>query len=244
MTFPKAGIRSPAVKIPILHRWDLGFAEAIALQRELAERVDVGPSLKTPQTIAGADVSYNRGSSTLYAAVVVLKMSDLTVIEERRSAIDVSFPYRTGLLSFREAPPLLAAFRKLKTRPDVVMIDGQGMAHPRRLGIASHLGLWLGLPCIGCAKSRLIGEYVEPADEVGARTSLRAGSEVVGCALRTKRRCRPLFVSVGHHLDLESAIQLVLRTIRRHRIPEPTRIAHERVNRFRRQRMAVKSEHE
>jgi deoxyribonuclease V len=232
------------VKIPSLHRWDLTFADAIALQRELAGRIQGGPALGAFQTIAGADVSYNRWSPTLYACVVVLKVPELSVIEERTARVDVDFPYRTGLLSFREAPALLTTFRMLKNRPDVVMIDGHGLAHPRRFGIASHLGLWLGIPTIGCAKSRLIGEFDEPGAEAGSLSALRAGTDKVGCVLRSKRRCKPLFVSVGNGIDLGSAIQVVRSTTRCHRIPEPTRLAHEAVNRYRRQCMAETTEHE
>jgi deoxyribonuclease V len=232
------------VRIPKLHGWDVSFADAIALQRELAGKVKAKPALKRFQTIAGADVSYNRWSPTLYASVVVLKMPDLTVLEERTAAVDVAFPYRTGLLSFREAPALLAAFRKVRTRPDVVMIDGHGLAHPRRFGIASHLGLWLDVPTIGCAKTRLIGDFEEPDVDAGSLSPLTAGGERVGCVLRTKQRCKPLFISVGVRIDLESAIDIVGLTTRRHRIPEPTRLAHDAVNRYRRRCMAVKNEHE
>ncbi len=227
------------MKIRSLHSWDMTFAEAIALQRDLAGRIDRDSALKSFETIAGADVSYNRFSPTLYASVVVLKMPDLTVIEEQTARVDVAFPYRTGLLSFREAPVLLRAFRRLRTRPDVVMIDGHGFAHPRRFGIASHFGLWLDLPCFGCAKTRLIGEFAEPADRAGATSSLLAGGKTVGRVLRTKPHCRPLFVSAGHRIDLASAVRIARLTTRCHRIPEPTRIAHERVNAFRRQCMAV-----
>lgn len=232
------------MKIRSLHRWNLTATDAVAFQREMSGRVEKGPPLKHFETIAGADVSYNRFSSILYASVVILKMPDLTVIEERTRAIAATFPYRTGLLSFREAPILIDLFRKLRTRPDVVMIDGHGLAHPRRFGIASHLGLWLGIPTIGCAKTRLIGEYPEPASEAGSCSPLRAKDETVGCVLRTKSKCKPVFVSVGHRIDLDSALRIVRLTTRRHRIPEPTRIAHERVNAFRRQRMQIKSEHE
>jgi deoxyribonuclease V len=226
------------VKIPSLHRWDLSFADAIALQREMADRIQAGPALDRFETIAGADVSYNRWSPTLYASVVVLKMPDLTVIEERTAALNVAFPYRTGLLSFREAPALLAAFRKLRVRPDVVMIDGHGLAHPRRFGIASHLGHWLGIPTIGCAKTRLIGEFKEPDDEAGSMSPLQTGTEIVGCVLRSKHRCKPLFVTIGDRIDLASAVRIVQMTTRRHRIPEPTRLAHDAVNRYRRECMA------
>src|SRR5262249_52686155 len=145
-----------------LHSWNLTPREAIALQKQLAGYVDKSRPLTRWQLIAGADVSYNRFSTTLYAAVVVLRGDDLSIIESKEAVGEAKFPYVPGLLTFREAPILLDIFAQLSNRPDVVMVDGQGIAHPRRFGIASHLGLLLGVPTIGCAKSRLIGDFEEP----------------------------------------------------------------------------------
>lgn len=217
-----------------LHGWDLDAREALALQKELAGRVDVSRPLGPWRTIAAADVSFNRGGETLYAAVVLLEAGSLGLIERVGVAGPARFPYIPGLLSFREAPPLLEAFARLKQTPDVVLCDGQGIAHPRRLGIASHLGLWLGLPTVGCAKSRLCGVHEEPGPQRGDRTPLLDRGEVIGSVVRTKDRVKPLFVSPGHLCDLESAVALVLATSRRYRLPDPARQAHEYVNAVRR----------
>jgi deoxyribonuclease V len=217
-----------------LHAWDLTPAEARALQRELAGRVDVARPLGDWDTLAAADVSYTRGDTRLFAAVVVVRRETLEVIERAGVALDVRFPYVPGLLSFREAPPVLAAFEALTTRPDVVLCDGQGIAHPRRLGLASHLGLWLGLPTIGCAKSRLCGTYAEPGPERSARSPLVDRGAVVGAVVRTRARVRPLFVSPGHLCDIDSAVEVVLATTQGARLPEPARWAHAHVNELRR----------
>ncbi len=185
--------------------------------------------------VAGADVSHNRFSSTLYAGVVVLSAENFSVVERRAAAAEVDFPYTPGLLSFREAPVLLQALAKLENVPDVVMCDGQGIAHPRRLGLASHVGLWLDRPCVGCAKSRLTGRYEEPGPEPGARSPLLdRGGAVIGSVVRTKARTQPVFVSPGHRIDLESSVRLVLSCCRGYRLPEPTRLAHLYVNDVRR----------
>lgn len=222
------------MKIPNLHRWDVTPTEAVALQRELASRVDVTTPLTSFATVAGADISYNRYSPVFFACVVVLKLPDLRVVEERTAVVNSTFPYVPGLLSFREAPALLEAFRQLETRPDLVMIDGQGFAHPRRFGIACHMGLWLGVPTLGCAKTRLTGTFEEPGPAAGSTSPLLDRGEVIGTVLRNKDRVAPLFISPGHRIDVASAVKAVRVTTRRHRMPEPTRLAHERVNDFRR----------
>ncbi len=145
-----------------LHRWDLTPKEAVVLQRELADRVITDAPLPSCSLIAGADVSYNKFDPVIYAGVVVLSLPDLAVVERRGASIECHFPYIPGLLSFREAPALMAAFAKIESVPDAVMLDGQGIAHPRRLGLASHVGLWLDVPCLGCAKSLYVGKYEEP----------------------------------------------------------------------------------
>jgi deoxyribonuclease V len=222
------------MKIHRLHAWDLTPAEAIALQRELAGRVVTDVPLTACETIAGADVSYNRFSSTFYAGVVVVRVGDGEVLERRGAVKESPFPYVPGLLSFREAPALLEAFARLETVPDAVMCDGQGLAHPRRLGIACHLGLWLEVPTIGCAKTHLTGTFEEPAEEAGSTSPLRLGKDVVGEVVRTKLRTRPLFVSPGHRIDVASATRWVLASGRGYRLPEPTRQAHLYVNALRR----------
>ena len=217
-----------------LHSWDLTPKEAVALQRELAGRIDTRAPLSRCELIAGADVSYNRFSPTCYAAVVVLRTRDWSVMETQDAVADSPFPYIPGLLSFRETPILLKAFEKLRSRPDAVMLDGQGLAHPRRFGFACHIGLWLDLPCFGCAKSRLIGTFKEPGKKPGSLSPLVDKGEAIGSVVRTKLNTKPVFVSVGHRIDLPSAIRLVLESCQGYRIPEPTRQAHLKVNEVRR----------
>jgi deoxyribonuclease V len=210
---------------PVLqHPWDLSPQEAIALQAELARKVDARDYMSHYETVAGIDVGLPEGMA--HASVVVLSLPELQVIEHAYAERPITFPYVPGLLSFREAPVILDALAQLKTRPDVLMVDGQGIAHPRRLGIAAHLGVILDYPAVGCAKSRLIGKYEEPGEEKGSYTWLRDGEEIIGAVLRTRTRVKPVFVSVGHKISLDSAIDLVLRCTGRYRLPEPTRWAH------------------
>jgi deoxyribonuclease V len=216
------------------HPWDLTPAAARSLQAELAGAVDTSTPLGPWRILAAADVSFNRGSDVLYAAVVVVAAGTFEVVEKVGLEAPARFPYVPGLLSFREAPALLEAFDRLKSRPDVVLCDGQGIAHPRRLGIASHLGLCLDLPTVGCAKSRLSGKYHEPGPDRGDRSPLVDKGEVIGAVLRTRPRVAPLFVSPGHRCDLESAVGLVLATTGKLRLPIPARMAHEYVNEVRR----------
>ncbi|MBM3993540.1 MAG: endonuclease V [Planctomycetes bacterium] len=216
-----------------LHSWDLTPREAIALQKKLAVRIDVDRPLKRCELVAGTDCSYNRWSPKFYAAVVVMRADDCTIVETQGVIGESPFPYIPGLLSFREAPIVLQAFAKLKTRPDVVMFDGQGYAHPRRFGLACHIGLWLGIPCFGCAKTRLTGEHDEPGPNAGDSTPLVDNGELIGCVLRTKNKTKPLYVSVGHRIDLASAVKVTLANCRGYRIPEATRQAHLEVNRMR-----------
>lgn len=222
------------MKIRQLHRWDLSPAEAIALQRQLQQQVIIAPfDVSRVRHVAGADISFDKGSDRVFAAIVVLRVPDLRVIEEAAVEDVARFPYIPGLLSFRESPSLLKACEKLRTEPDVIMLDGQGIAHPRRMGIACHLGLLLDIPTVGCAKSVLVGDYDDPPPTAGSYTPLVDRGEVVGVALRTKDHTSPVFVSPGHKSDLESSIALVLRCTAGYRQPEPTRQAHLLVNRLR-----------
>jgi deoxyribonuclease V len=221
------------MRIRRLHSWDLTPTEAVALQRRLADRVEQGPPLGRCDLVAGTDISYNRRSKVVYAGVVILRIADLSVVEQQGVVREVTFPYVPGLLSFREIPALLDAFARIKAAPDAVMVDGQGYAHPRRFGLACHLGLCLGRPTVGCGKSRLIGEFRGPGRPAGSQTPLVHHEEVIGSVVRTKTGIRPVFVSVGNHIDLASAVRLVHQTCRGYRIPEPTRQAHLYVNTLR-----------
>jgi deoxyribonuclease V len=217
------------------HSWDLTPAEARALQRRLAAEVDVSTPLRADwRTAAAADVSYDRFSPVLHAAVVVVDRLTGDTIETAGVTAPASFPYVPGLLSFREAPAVLAAFAKLATVPDVVLCDGQGIAHPRRFGLACHLGLWLGIPAVGCAKSRLCGEHDEPGPRKGDRAPLIDRGETIGTVLRTRDRVAPLYVSPGHRCDLEGAVGAVLALVGKYRLPDPSRAAHDLVNELRR----------
>jgi deoxyribonuclease V len=217
-----------------IHAWTMMPREAVELQKSLRERVRLMPLEKEIKTVAGADISFNKYSTTLYAGIVVLSLPDLEVVEEVGVVSETRFPYVPGLLSFRESPPILDAYAKLKRAPDAMMFDGQGLAHPRRVGIASHVGLLIERPTFGCAKSVLVGKYEMPPPERGAWTPLIDKGETVGAALRTKTNVSPIFVSAGHLIDLDGAINLTLRCDGGYRQPEPTRRAHNLVNALRR----------
>ncbi len=218
-----------------MHAWDLSPKDAIALQKELRTQVRIEPLSSTPRLIGGCDVSMNRFAKEGFAGFVTLSYPDLEPRDHSVVHAKIPFPYVPGLLSFREIPMLLGAWNALPEKPEVLLVDGIGIAHPRRLGIASHLGLVLDLPTIGCAKSVLTGHYEEPGNEPGAQAPLvdsRTG-EVIGAAVRTKRNVKPMFISAGHRITLEEAVALVLSCVRKHRLPEPTRAAHLAVNAYR-----------
>jgi deoxyribonuclease V len=217
-----------------LHSWNVTPTDAVALQRELAEHIDTQTPVERCDLIAGADVSYNRFSNVLYAGVIVLRMADLQIVETTCAVSETNFPYVPGLLSFREAPALLKAFAKVQSEPDLVMLDGQGTAHPRRLGLACHIGLWLNRPCLGCAKSRLVGTFKRLGIKAGSRAFLVDHDAIIGAVVRTKTVVKPVFVSPGHRIDLESAVRMVLAARDGYRIPEPTRLADQHVNALRR----------
>ena len=219
---------------PLLsHPWKLSPAEAVRLQKELASKV-VEEGEPYVRLIAGIDVSVSKGSSVGFAAVVVLTYPDLQLVEVSCARGEVRVPYIPGLLSFRETPVIMAALEKLKHTPDLFMVDGQGIAHPRRFGIASHIGVLYDVPSVGVAKSRLVGEHDEPAQGRGSVAPLIHHGRVVGAVLRTRSGVKPVYVSVGHRVSLDYAVELVLNCCTRYRLPEPTRLAHIEVNRFRR----------
>jgi deoxyribonuclease V len=219
-----------------LHDWQMTPREAVALQKQMRERVSIRPHRGRIETVAGADISFNKFSPVIYTGIVVLRLPSLEVVEEVGVVGETKFPYVPGLLSFREAPSVLEAWAKLKTEPDAVMFDGQGIAHPRRVGIASHVGLFLNRPTLGCAKSVLVGRYADLDEERGSWQPLvdPKNDETVGAAVRTKTRVQPIYVSPGHLIDLAGAIELTLRADGGYRQPEPTRRAHLLVNALRR----------
>jgi deoxyribonuclease V len=208
------------------HPWDLTPGAARALQAELADRVEPADRFGTIELVAGIDVGFEEGGTLARAAIAVLRLADLALVGQaiaRRSAI---FPYVPGLLSFREIPVVLDALAALRTSPQLLVCDGQGLAHPRRFGLACHLGWILDVPCIGVAKSRLIGSFDDPDQRRGAATPLRHHDEVIGAALRSRVGAKPVFVSIGHRVALDSAIALSMACIRGYRLPETTRHAH------------------
>lgn len=208
------------------HSWDLSAKEAIALQNELRQHIVREDRLGEVRRVAGVDVGFEDGGKTTRAAVAVLSFPALAVVETAVSHVPTTFPYIPGLLSFREIPAVLAAFEMLETRPDLLLCDGQGIAHPRRLGIATHLGLLLDLPSIGVGKSRLTGTHGEVGREKGSQTPLMDGEEQIGVVLRTRTNVRPVYISIGHRVSLPTAVSYVLRCTPKYRLPETTRQAH------------------
>jgi len=210
-----------------LHKWNLNQEEAKALQLELTKRIIREDRFDPVHHIAGVDMAINENNGMARAAVVLLSFPELEVVERHVYEEPLRMPYIPGLLSFREAPSVIGAFQQLRQKPQLVMVDGAGIAHPRRLGIASHLGLWLDIPTIGCAKSHLIGKYsvVTLGEDAGAWEPLTDKGETIGAVVRTRTRVNPLFISLGHRISLESSIAYVLKCCRGYRLPETTRQA-------------------
>lgn len=219
---------------PALHAWDVSPTEAVAIQNSLRSRLDLQSEPRRIETVAGIDVSYEKGSDWLFAAIVVMQFPQLQTVDTATATALVPFPYIPGLLSFRECPVVLQAWEKLHVQPDCLICDGQGIAHPRRFGIACHLGVWLDMPSIGCAKSLLVGTYREPGHKRGSVEPLSHRKEQVGVILRTKDGVGPVFISQGHKISLKKAIEVVLACCTKYRLPEPTRQAHLLVNELRR----------
>lgn len=211
------------MKVLNLHSWKVDVSKAREIQIELAKRLSPKP-FKKIMTVAACDVSYS--GLEAFGVVVIFRYPDLELIEQKNARAKIAFPYVPGYLTFREGPVLLKAFSKLKIKPDVILFDGQGIAHPRRMGEAAHLGIVLDTPSIGCAKSRLYGEHREPGKEKGSYSYLLAEGEKVGVALRTREGAKPIFVSPGYKIDLESSIEIVMNCVGKYRIPEPLRMAH------------------
>lgn len=207
-----------------LHSWHVTPEQARKIQNNLRDQVIKTDRFDAIKTVAGVDIGLK--NDIALASVIILNYPDLQVIDGVVAESRVSFPYIPGYLSFREIPPLLVAFARLKTEPDLVIVDGQGIAHPRRFGLASHLGLILDKPTIGCAKSRLCGQYIEPDTEKGSYTYLLDKTEVIGAALRTRTNVSVVYVSIGHLISLESARMLTMTCCKGYRLPETTRYAH------------------
>jgi deoxyribonuclease V len=222
------------MRVKELHGFGLSPAAARGLQGELAGRVVAGPALELGRVrhVAGADVSTE--GDRAYATVAVLAFPGLSVVEVRGLEAPLEFPYVPGLLAFREIPSVVGALREVETSVDAVILDAQGLAHPRRMGLASHIGLFLDVPTVGCAKSLLVGKFEEPGPERGSVADLVHRGEVVGRVVRTRERVSPVYVSVGNGIDLDSAVELVLACCTKYRLPEPTRQAHNAANRLRR----------
>ena len=239
--------KSLSMQTKQLHNWNLPYSEAISLQKKLAEKIKHIKIKNQPKIIAGLDCAFSKDGQKIIAAVVVLKISDFELIEAVHAVKKVTFPYIPGLLSFREAPVCIAAVEKLRNKPDVFIVDGQGIAHPRRLGLAAHLGLFFDKPTIGCAKSRLTGKFKEPPLEKGNYSLLKeskskkgntshksqtTSDEIIGSVVRTRTNVKPVFVSVGNKCLLEDAIKITLACTTKYRLPEPTRLAHQLVSKL------------
>ena len=235
------------MRTKILHSWNLSYSEAIELQKRLAGQVQFTPLKKQPKLIAGIDCAFSKDGKKIIAAVVVLKPPDFVPVETTTALRKVTFPYIPGLLSFREAPVCITAVEKLQKEPDVFIIDGQGIAHPRRLGLAAHLGLFFDKPTVGCAKSRLTGTFEDPPPQKGLSSLLKdkkrwktetsheprvANDEIIGAVVRTRANVKPVFVSVGNKCLLKDAIKITLDSTTKYRLPEPTRLAHQLVSKL------------
>jgi len=215
------------------HRWSVTPAQAVRIQRELASRIVTAPLENDPILIAGADMAIAPDGKRCVAGVVVWDRRTGCTVEQQSAVRKLTFPYVPGLLSFREAPAVIAAIRKLVNEPDVFLFDAQGLAHPRGLGLASHVGLILNRPSVGCAKSRLCGTHAAPRETRRSRATLSLDGQTIGAVVRTRKGVKPVYVSVGHRITLDDAVRCVLLCSGRYRLPEPTRLAHHLVTRLR-----------
>lgn len=211
----------------------LKIAEAREIQQQLRETISLQPLQKPPLTIAGADISLNRFSEIIYAGIIVLRYSDLQPIAYSLVKGVTRFPYVPGFLAFREVPALVQAFLQMTDKPDIIMVDGHGIAHPRRMGIAAHLGTLIPCPTLGCAKKILFGKFPEPGIAKGDFTLIKDKEETIGYTLRSKQKVKPVFISPGNRMSMEDSLSVTLHSIGNYRLPEPTRRAHEFVNLFR-----------
>jgi deoxyribonuclease V len=210
-----------------LHKWQVDFREARKIQIDLAGKIILKNEFDQLNIIAGCDVAYTSSDNRAYAAICLYEYPSITKKEEVLSISEVSYPYITGLFTFREGPPLLRAFEKLKKRPDVIIFNGQGIAHPRKMGLATHLGILLDIPSIGCTQRSMLGPEIEPGNHHGDRCEVRNPSnEKIGSWLRTRENVRPIFVSQGHKINLSTGIDIILNCTKNYKMPEPLRAAH------------------
>jgi len=215
------------LEIRDLHRWDVSPREAAAIQIKLQEKFIKSDALPKVRFVAGADASFTKSDKLVHGAVSIFSFPELTLVERKIATLPIAFPYVPGLLTFREGPVLLECFRKLNNVPDLIIFDGQGIAHPRRMGIATHMGILLDTPSIGCAKSHLYGEFSLPPGSKGSYEYISdKEGEIIGACLRTWDNVRPVFVSVGYRIGLKTAIDVILKCVTGYRLPEPLRDAH------------------
>lgn len=207
--------------------------QALRYQQELRQNINLEPFNGPVNTIGGADISYNKYSTLIYAGIVLMSYPDLKVLHRAGTVAQTEFPYISGLLAFREIPALLEVWDTLTEKPDVMLLDGQGIAHPRRLGIATHFGLLADVPAIGVAKSRLFGRFGELSPDAGATAPLVDRVEQLGLVYRSKKNCNPIFISPGHRINIAHSAEIVKNCVGKYRIPEPTRLAHQWVNELR-----------
>ncbi len=219
-----------------MHSWDLAASEAIKLQKNLGAKVICRGKPKKIKTIAGADLCFDKSRELGFCCITLMSYPDLEILQVYSYYDKVTFPYIPGLLSFREGPLFLKTFEKLEKSPDLIVFDGQGIAHPRRLGIASHMGLILDIPTIGCAKSKLTGEYKEPGLKKGDRSFLydKSGKDILGIVLRTRDNVKPVFVSPGYKVGLKESAEIIMTCVKKYRIPEPVRMADIEVGKYKR----------
>ena len=211
---------------PLEHRWDVSLQEAVAIQERLRGAVITTDDLGDVRYVAGVDIGFAENNTVTRAAVAVLSFPDLLLLDQSIALTPTTFPYVPGLLSFREAPAALAALERLAIRPDLLLIDGQGRAHPRRMGLACHLGLLSRIPAIGVAKSRLVGTHDPLPESRGSQAPLLHKGEVIGVVLRTRTNVKPIYVSIGHRVSLKTAVAYTMACTPKYRLPETTRQAH------------------
>lgn len=223
------------MKLYKVHGWDVTPKEAMEIQERLRRQIvlENAPEVESISRIGAADVSYDKKTNLVYATVMIFSFPDLKLLEQKDATQEATFPYIPGLLVFREGPALVEAFLEIQENPDVIMFDGQGIAHPRGIGIATHMGILLDKSSIGCAKTVLVGDYTEPEETAESYSPLTKNGIELGVALRTKDSVEPVFVSIGHKIDLMTAVKIVLECRRGYRLPEPVRLAHIASNKLR-----------